>query len=177
VTAITACTVLYTRSAGVAYFSAGALACSITVKMLKRVLRQARPVQTTDRKQKQTYGYVAGARVMCASSTPPLSRMPSTHSATITFYGTYIPLACAWLPLHPSLPDNSLFRPLATLLAVPWALAVAGSRIRLGHHTVPQVAVGCAYGFTFAWGWFSLWTHGFNDLGRIAENHVRTYIG
>ncbi|KAH9982398.1 hypothetical protein BGW80DRAFT_1161103 [Lactifluus volemus] len=159
VTAITACTVLYTRSAGVAYFSAGALACSITVKMLKRVLRQARPVQTTDRKQKQTYG------------------MPSTHSATITFYGTYIPLACAWLPLHPSLPENTLFRPLATLLAVPWALAVAGSRIRLGHHTVPQVAVGCAYGFTFAWGWFSLWTHGFNDLGRIAENHVRTYIG
>jgi dolichyldiphosphatase len=177
VTAITACTVLYTRSAGVAYFSAGALACAITVKLLKRILRQARPVQSTQRKQKQTYGCVSEARVMRASLTLPLSSMPSTHSAAITFYGTYIPLACAWLPLHPSLPEFSLLRPIVALVIVPWALAVASSRIRLGHHTMPQVAVGCAYGFTFACGWFSLWTHGLSDLGRIVEHHIRAYIG
>jgi hypothetical protein len=66
VTAITACTISYTHSAGVAYFSAGALACTVTVKLLKRKIRQARPPQTTHRKQKQTYGYVTEARAMRA---------------------------------------------------------------------------------------------------------------
>jgi len=62
VTALTAFAVLYTRSVGVAYFSAGALACTVSVKILKLVLQQARPVQTTHYKQKQSYGYVAEAR-------------------------------------------------------------------------------------------------------------------
>ena len=61
VTALTAFAVLYTRSIGVAYFSAGALACTVTVKILKLVLQQARPVQTTQYKQKQSYGYVVDA--------------------------------------------------------------------------------------------------------------------
>ncbi|KAI0307736.1 hypothetical protein B0F90DRAFT_1807153 [Multifurca ochricompacta] len=151
VTALTAFTVLYTRSAGVAYFSAGALACAMSVKAIKPFFRQTRPAQTTQRKQKQTYG------------------MPSTHSATITFYGTYIPLACAWLPSHPSFPQTSLFRPLVLLVVVPWAFAIAGSRVWLGHHTVPQVAVGCAYGFAFSCVWFWLWTHG------LGVNHGATH--
>lgn len=58
VTALTAFTVLYTRSIGVFYFCAGALACTVSVKIIKRILRQARPVQTAHRKQKHTYGYV-----------------------------------------------------------------------------------------------------------------------
>ena len=62
VTALTAFAVLYTRSVGVAYFSAGALACTVSVKLLKLVLQQARPVQTTHYKQKQSYGYVPEAR-------------------------------------------------------------------------------------------------------------------
>lgn len=159
VTALTAFAVLYTRSVGVAYFSAGALACTVTVKILKLVLQQARPVQTTEYKQKQSYG------------------MPSTHSATITFYGAYITMACAWLPLHQSLPASALLRPLMTLIAVPWAFIVPGSRMWLGHHTIAQVVVGCAYGFTFACLWFSLWTHGLSGLGEIVEDHVRAYIG
>lgn len=159
VTALTAFAVLYTRSVGVAYFSAGALACTVSVKILKLVLQQARPVQTTHYKQKQSYG------------------MPSTHSATITFYGTYITMACAWLPLHPTLPESSLFRPSVTLVAVPWAFVVLGSRIWLGHHTTAQVVVGCAYGFTFACMWFFLWTHGFSTLGKIVEDHIHAYIG
>ena len=103
--------------------------------------------------------------------------MPSTHSAIITFYGAYITMACAWLPLHQSLPDSALFRPLMTLMAVLWAFIVPGSRIWLGHHTIAQVVVGCAHGFTFACLWFSLWTHGLSVLGEIVENHVRAYIG
>lgn len=103
--------------------------------------------------------------------------MPSTHSATIAFYGTYIPLACAWLPLHASLPECSLFRPFVALITIPWACVVAGSRILLGHHTAPQVIVGCIYGFTFACVWFWLWTQGLSDLGRTVEHYVRAYIG
>ncbi|KAI0271363.1 hypothetical protein BC834DRAFT_859145 [Gloeopeniophorella convolvens] len=158
VTALTASVVLYTRSAGVAYFSVGALACSLTVKVLKRVLRQERPVQITHRRQKQTYG------------------MPSTHSATITYYGTYIPLACALLPSHPSLSQGPLLRQLVPLVVVPCSLTVAGSRIWLGHHTLPQVVVGCGYGFAFAWLWFSLWTHGLNEVGAVVEHHIRAHI-
>ncbi|KAF8271468.1 hypothetical protein EI94DRAFT_1657560 [Lactarius quietus] len=159
VTVLTALAVLYTRSVGVVYFSAGALACMVSVKILKLVLQQSRPVQTTRYKQKQSYG------------------MPSTHSATIIFYGTYVIMACATLPLHQSLPESSLFRPLTTLVAIPWAFVVPGSRVWLGHHTIAQVVVGCAYGFIFACIWFSLWTHGLNALGEIVENHVRAYIG
>ena len=86
-------------------------------------------------------------------------------------------MACAWLPLHPSLPESPLFRPLMTLVAIPWAFTVPGSRIWLGHHTIAQVVVGCAFGFTFACMWFLLWTHGLSALGKIVEDHIRAYIG
>jgi dolichyldiphosphatase len=103
--------------------------------------------------------------------------MPSTHSATIMYYGTYITLACTWLPLHASLPQSSFLRPLAALATIAWACVVAGSRILLGHHTAPQVIVGCIYGFTFACVWFWPWTHGLSDLGHIVERHISVYIG
>jgi len=159
VTALTAFTVLFTRSAGVVYFGVGAVVCTVSVKCIKRIIQQARPVQTTRGRQKQTYG------------------MPSTHSATIMFYGAYITLACGWLPLHESLPQGLLLRPTITLVTVAWACAVAGSRILLGHHTTPQVIVGCIYGFTFACAWFWPWAHGLSDLGQIVERHVNVYIG
>jgi hypothetical protein len=70
VTALTAFTLLYTRSAGVTYFCAGAVACTVSVKGIKRILRHARPVQTTHRQQKQTFGYVAGADTLMHSYQP-----------------------------------------------------------------------------------------------------------
>jgi len=158
VTASTALVLLYTRSVGVGYFCAGAMACMVSVKLIKPILRQARPVQTTPLRQKETYG------------------MPSTHSTAITYFGTYIPLACAWLPLHESLPESPLLRPFVALFMILLACTVAGSRILLGHHTVPQVIVGCIYGFTFACIWFGLWTHGLSDWGEIVEYYVREYI-
>jgi dolichyldiphosphatase len=103
--------------------------------------------------------------------------MPSTHSAIIIFYGTYITLACAWLPLHASLPQTPLLRPLAALVAITFACAVASSRILLGYHTAPQVIVGCIYGLTFAYVWFWTWTHGLSDLGQIVERQISVYIG
>src|SRR6267142_142453 len=110
-------------------------------------------------------------------SIPRPPRMPSTHAAAITFYGTYILLACAWLPLHASLPKNPLFRFFVAVVVVPWTCAVASSRILLGHHTAPQVIVGFIYGSIFACVWYWLWTHGLNDRGWIVEQYVRTYIG
>jgi len=100
--------------------------------------------------------------------------MPSTHSAAIAFYGTYIPFARAWLPLHASLPES----PFVAFVVVPGTCAaIAWSRFLLGHHTVPQVIVGCIYGFAFACVWFWLWTHGLGDLAWIVERQVRAYIG
>jgi len=156
--ALTALTILYTRSVGVVYFCAGAIACTVSVKCVKQILRQARPAQTTHRGQKQSFG------------------MPSTHSAAITFFGTYIPLACTWLPLHPSFPESPLFRSIVVLVIVTWTCAVAISRISLGHHTVPQVLVGCIYGCIFACVWFWFWTHGLSDWGRIVERYFKAYI-
>ena len=110
-------------------------------------------------------------------SLPQWSSMPSTHSATIVFYGTYITLACTWLPLHASLPQSPFLRPLAALATITWACVVASSRILLGHHTAPQVIAGCIYGLTFACVWFWPWTHGLSNLGHIVERHIRVYIG
>lgn len=58
VTSLTAAFVLYTRSAGVAYFAAGAVSCSLTVKLIKRGIQQPRPPVLAGRKVKASYGYV-----------------------------------------------------------------------------------------------------------------------
>lgn len=103
--------------------------------------------------------------------------MPSTHSATITYYATYVPLACLLLPIHSSMPEGSFIRIAPVALVVPWASLIAISRVWLGHHTWPQVAVGCSYGFIFACAWFTAWTHGLVDYGRILEQSLDSYLG
>ena len=102
-----------------------------------------------------------------------LLRMPSTHSAVITYYAAFTLLACTYLPLHPSLPQAALIRVIAPLIVVPWSAAIAISRIWLGHHTWPQVGAGCAYGLTFTFFWFKLWTHTASAYGQEFE---RTYM-
>ncbi|KAJ7452442.1 PAP2-domain-containing protein [Mycena galericulata] len=155
VTLLTASAILYTRSAGVVYFGAGALACSLSVKILKRGIRQPRPAS---RGQKKTYG------------------MPSTHSATITYYATFVAMACVYFPLHPSLPAGSMARALVPVVVLPWAALIALSRIWLGHHTWPQVGVGCAYGVGFAGVWFGLWVSGLREHGRTAEGIFNSFF-
>ncbi|KAJ7109360.1 hypothetical protein C8R44DRAFT_884405 [Mycena epipterygia] len=156
VTALTASAILLTRSAGVAYFGAGALMCSLSVKVLKRGIRQPRPAL---RNKKKTYG------------------MPSTHSATIAYYATFVGLACVYLPLHPSLPAGAMARVLVPIVVLPWATLIALSRLWLGYHTWPQVAVGCAYGVVFAGVWFLVWTQGLNEHGRTAEELFEAFLG
>lgn len=66
VTGLTAVFNLYTRSAGVCYFSAGAVLCSVSVKLVKRVIRQPRPPHIPGRKAKVSYGYDStSSRMSC----------------------------------------------------------------------------------------------------------------
>ncbi|KAJ7097942.1 hypothetical protein B0H15DRAFT_879140 [Mycena belliarum] len=153
VAALTASAILFTRSAGVVYFSTGALACSVSVQILKRGIQQPRPAL---RQTKKTYG------------------MPSTHSSSVAYYATFVPLACIYLPMHSSLPP--IARVLVPVIVVPWAALIALSRVWLGHHTWPQVAVGCAYGIIFAGVWFLLWARGLSEYGVVAEGLFQSFM-
>ncbi|KAF8902102.1 hypothetical protein CPB84DRAFT_1729284 [Gymnopilus junonius] len=148
---LTASFVLYTRSAGVAYFSVGAVFCSFSVKALKKIIRQPRPPHIPGRKLKTSFG------------------MPSTHSTSISYFATYILLASLYLPIHPSLGPVLASRILPPLITLPWAVAIVMSRVWLGHHTWPQVFVGSSYGVAFASVWFSMWTRGWNEVGKEVE--------
>lgn len=64
VTASTACFILYTQCAGVIYFTTGAVFCSLSVKVVKRIIRQPRPPNLPGRKLKISYG--------CVTKGPPL---------------------------------------------------------------------------------------------------------
>ena len=119
--------------------------------------------------------------------------MPSTHSASITYFASelgfscvirlmlnprvaYIPLACAYLPLHRSLPQSSYTRLLPPILIVPCASLIAVSRIWLGHHTVAQVLVGAGCGAAFACVWFKGWAGGAQPYAAALESFVNSYI-
>ncbi|KAF8894599.1 PAP2-domain-containing protein [Infundibulicybe gibba] len=158
VTFLTACVIVYTRSVGIIYFAAGSVLCSFNTKLLKLVIRQPRPVHH-NLKRKSTYG------------------MPSTHSATISFFATYITLACLYLPTHPSLPSGGAFRALILVTVLPWALLIVMSRVWLDHHTWPQVIVGAVCGLVFAFSWYTMWVTGFKDgYGRIAEETLNSWL-
>jgi len=150
---------LYTKSAGVAYFGSGAIACMFAVKIVKKLVRQERPVmQRPGKKRKKTYG------------------MPSTHSAAMSYYAAYILLASFYLPIHHTLPQSWITRTIPPLIVLPWATMVALSRIRLGHHTWAQVFAGSTFGLAFTVFWFSMWTHGLNDYGLKAEQLWESYL-
>ncbi|KAF9227917.1 hypothetical protein BS17DRAFT_800085 [Gyrodon lividus] len=155
VTVLTAAVCLYTRSAGVIYFAAGSLACTLSAKLVKMAIRQERPAHG----RKATYG------------------MPSTHASACTFFAAYIPLASLYLPLHPSLDPLAVYAPMGI---VPWASMIVLSRVWLGHHTWPQVVAGTAFGIGFASLWFKLWVDnvgGVKTLGEEVEELVNSLLG
>jgi len=71
--------------------------------------------------------------------------MPSTHSTTIAFYGASLLLYV--LPLAP----------LQALAGTAFCGAVCWSRVRLGHHTWPQVGAGVALGAVLGFGQWLAW--------------------
>ncbi|KAF9246512.1 hypothetical protein BU15DRAFT_85270 [Melanogaster broomeanus] len=155
VPALTVAVCLYTRSAGVIYFTAGSLACVLSTKLVKKAIRQERPTHG----RKTTYG------------------MPSTHASGCTFYAASVPLASLYLPLHTSLNPLAVYAP---ILIVPWASMIVLSRVWLGHHTWPQVVAGTAFGIWFASLWFKLWVTdvgGVRTLGGEVEDLVGSFLG
>lgn len=102
--------------------------------------------------------------------------MPSTHSATITFFAAYILLAATYLPVHHSLPLNSASRVVPVLITFPWAVMIMMSRVWLGHHTWAQVLAGSAYGVVFASVWYALWTGGLDEYGKVVEKEFANRI-
>lgn len=59
INSLTMCFILYTRSAGVVYFAIGAVFCGLSVKVVKRIIRQPRPpINIPGRKSKVSYGCV-----------------------------------------------------------------------------------------------------------------------
>ncbi|TFK29925.1 hypothetical protein FA15DRAFT_630648 [Coprinopsis marcescibilis] len=160
VTATVAAFVLYTRSAGMAYFALSSVACAMVAKGLKLVVRQARPAAelVMARRVKKSYG------------------MPSTHSAVATFQCIYGVLASLYLPIHPSLPLRESDRWLPVLIIVPWAVSIIVSRIQMGYHTWPQVLAGISCGVPSAVLAFSAWTSGLNVHGQQLERLIASYI-
>jgi dolichyldiphosphatase len=92
--------------------------------------------------------------------------MPSTHSASIGFMGTYLILCALYLMPHPRLShfiseERWTWRERLScgVLSALLATSVWWSRIRLGHHTKAQVIAGGSLGSFCAVVAFILW-HG-----------------
>ncbi|KAI5476007.1 dolichyldiphosphatase [Pseudohyphozyma bogoriensis] len=157
VTSLTILALLRIRSAHSLWFGAGTLVAAFTAKFLKLFIKQPRPVGA--KKYERTYG------------------MPSTHSSSIAFFGAYLALSTALLPLHPriaslnpaqeqimSLVDDQVGAVLAKttrgVIAAWWVIAagtVCWSRVKLGHHTPAQVLAGASLGSVIAMMWLVLW--------------------
>ncbi|GAA5924381.1 hypothetical protein JCM1841_001683 [Sporobolomyces salmonicolor] len=197
VTALTAFFILRIRTAHSLYFGAGTLVAAFTAKVLKRFIRQPRPVGA--KKYEKTYG------------------MPSTHSSSIAFFGVYLSLSALLLPLHPRVTSllpgwDRLSGPAVADALGPGAaqgafwpppaaagawgqratrVALAGlflagtasvcwSRVKLGHHTRPQVLAGASLGGTLALLWMSLWlgAAGWSSLsGKELERSLPSWLG
>lgn len=137
---LTASAILFTRSLGVAYCALGVIMCSLSVKLLKKAIRQPRPLHTLQ--QKVTYG------------------MPSTHSAVTGYYTCYIFLSCFYLQLHRFVFLGPAWGMVFLVVVLPFTTSIVLSRVWLGHHTWRQVVVGTLYGIAFALGWFMVWFKG-----------------
>ncbi|KAG2213516.1 hypothetical protein INT47_009190 [Mucor saturninus] len=134
-------TVLYLRSFHIVYFTLTAATTVISAKILKRIIKQARPpprvtASGKTQKQKKSYG------------------MPSSHSSAIFFLNTY--LQCLF---------NAAFTWQNICILVffhGFAISVVWSRVRLGHHTESQVIAGSLFGFSCALVAFYLWKNYFS---------------
>ncbi|SCZ97785.1 BZ3500_MvSof-1268-A1-R1_Chr7-3g09586 [Microbotryum saponariae] len=156
VTTLTIVLILRLRTAHALWFGAGTLCAAFSAKVLKRFIRQPRPDGALH--YETTYG------------------MPSTHSSSIAYFGTYLTLSSLLLPFHPRISSlvplyvhivklgsdkfisgENLIRLSLACLFVVGASSVCWSRIRLGHHTRAQVIVGASLGTGVACVWFVLW--------------------
>lgn len=161
VTTATAIGILHFRTCHVVYFTMATLATSFSAKGLKRVIKQPRP---------------PGSRVKKTSG------MPSTHSASISFMGTYIMLTSLLLPLHPSISLGSqshddMTRLWLALLGIAAPIAVMWSRVRLGVHTPEQTVAGAALGVFNACISFLAWNGTMQLFGTMGNTESLLAVG
>ncbi|EGF97955.1 uncharacterized protein MELLADRAFT_46163 [Melampsora larici-populina 98AG31] len=179
VTIITAFAILHLRTAHSIWFGLGTLHATLIAKLLKRFIRQPRPI---DSNKISSYG------------------MPSTHSSSISFFGIYLFLTSIFLPLHSRLiifiqpfvssqtilnlldqsddptqmPSNTSLHTsqfIRTFVGIGFLMVsgiVCWSRVRLGYHTPSQVIVGSLIGTILAITWFTLW------IGTLTFNEIQS---
>lgn len=123
--------------------------------MLKHLIQDARPAT---HKPSSSTSKLLQRKVPLVARTPTYG-MPSTHSTTIAFYGTSLLLYV--LPLNP----------IAALSGTAFCAAVCWSRVRLGHHSWPQVGAGVALGSVLGLGQWAAWRGfgGWEGVGPSAE--------
>lgn len=93
----------------------------------------------------------------------------------------YIVLAAARLPLPAPLEwltgeQELTLRRLGPVLAVIWAVIVAGSRVHLGVHTLPQILAGFVFGGLFAICGFMAYIYGLDKVGMQLEEAWVTMV-
>lgn len=151
VTGITFIAIIYLRSIHSIYFGLGSLVATASAKLIKRCIRQPRPIEST----KSSYG------------------MPSTHSSSISYFGTYLTLNSLMGKIYylhyregnwmsPAVGHESVLREfyhrVGGMMFVFLAALVCWSRVKLGHHTPLQVLAGALIGASIGWIWFGLWS-------------------
>lgn len=126
-----------TREIEILLMFAGQMACEVFNLILKRILKEERPIQMHGK----GYG------------------MPSSHAQFVAFFSTS--LALFLLFRHTPKPATVSHTPFSmiervglSVLAIVGAGLVACSRIYLNYHTTKQVLVGCFAGVLSAFGWF-----------------------
>lgn len=88
----------------------------------------------------------------------------------------YIRQACLYSRVHPTIPSHRALRVVFPIFAISWGVTIAASRVWLGHHTWPQVLVGCTCGVAIATMWFALWTtYGLDEYGKVLEQALAPY--
>ncbi|CAB4489550.1 acid phosphatase/Vanadium-dependent haloperoxidase [Rhizophagus irregularis] len=138
------CLLNYIRTFHVVFTIAGGVFTKITVSILKQIIRQPRPYHVTiptsqsiTIKQRKSYG------------------MPSSHSAIIIYFATFISLQLFNVTTN----SSSSVKLFSFLLVFIIALLILWSRIELGHHTTAQVLMGMLLGIIFAIFWNNLWVN------------------
>jgi dolichyldiphosphatase len=126
-----------TREIEILLMFAGQMACEVFNLILKRILKEERPIQMHGK----GYG------------------MPSSHAQFVAFFSMSLALFLLFRhqpkPATPShTPYSMAERVGLSFLAIVGAGLVACSRIYLNYHTPKQVLVGCFAGVVSAFGWF-----------------------
>ncbi|KAI9480509.1 MAG: phosphatidic acid phosphatase type 2/haloperoxidase [Benjaminiella poitrasii] len=133
--------ILYLRSIHAVYFTASAILTTLIAKILKRIIKQPRPVATT---KKTSYG------------------MPSSHSTAISFFSTYLQSLALSAVHHTAEEDNRTLKMTIVVMAIVafycFSIAVIWSRVQLGHHTRTQVVAGALLGAACALLAHTSWT-------------------